>query len=140
MEPLMASGQHIEWASTDRYSPVQDRIGIHDPAPEELPSVTDRVEQHPDPYAPAFLDQREILRVTYQGDDRCQLRCPGCYTGERLARPGIAGRSGHDVRLQTPFDDFTGQVHGLGQGLQDFYLLGADDEPGGVSEAACLGG
>jgi len=122
----MASGQQIKWASTDRYSPVQDRTGIHDPAPDELPCVTDRVDQHPDPYVPALLDQREILRVTYQGDDRCQLRCPGCYTGERLARPGAAGRSWHDVRLQTPFDDFTGQVQGLGQGLQDFYLLGAE--------------
>jgi pyruvate-formate lyase-activating enzyme len=124
MEPLMPSGQRIKWVSTDRYSPVQDRVGIHDPVPEELPRVADRVGQEPDPHSPAFLDQREILRVTYQGDDRCQLRCPGCYTGERLARPGLTGRSEH--RLQTPFDDFTGQVRGLGAGLQDFYLLGAE--------------
>jgi pyruvate-formate lyase-activating enzyme len=130
----MASGQRISWASTDRYSPVQDRVGIHDPDPGELPSVINRVEQHPDPYAPEFLDGREILRVTYQGDDRCQLRCPGCYTGERLARPGIAPAEGADPRpdsgparrLRSTFDDFTGHLQGLGPGLQDFYLLGAE--------------
>jgi len=130
----MASGHRISWAATDRYSPVQDRVGVHDPAPDELPSVTVRIEQHPDPYALEFLDQREILRVTYQGDDRCQLRCPGCYTGERLVRPGIAPAAGalpaagsaSDRRVQTPFDDFTGHLQGLGPGLQDFYLLGAE--------------
>jgi hypothetical protein len=129
----MASGHRISWAATDRYSPVQDRVGVHDPASEELPSVTVRVEQHPDPYALEFLDEREILRVTYQGDDRCQLRCPGCYTGERLVRPGIppasplpAAGAGSDRRVETTFADFTGHLQSLGPGLQDLYLLGAE--------------
>ena len=72
-----------------------------------------------------MLDEREILRATYQGDDRCQLRCPGCYTGERLDRPSIAPTS-PGARLRVPWEDFTGHLHGLGPGLQDFYLLGAE--------------
>jgi hypothetical protein len=121
----MAAGRRITWSSTDRYSPVQDRVGVVDPVPGELPPVSRRVRQQPDPYRPAFLDEREILRVTYQGDDRCQLRCPGCYTGERLDRPSIAPAM-PGARLRVPWDDFTGHLHGLGPGLQDFYLLGAE--------------
>ena len=121
----MAAGRRIAWSSTGRYSPVQDRVGVVDPLPDELPPVTRRVRQRPEPYQPAFLDEREILRATYQGDDRCQLRCPGCYTGERLDRPSIAPAS-PGARLRVPWDDFTGHLHGLGPGLQDFYLLGAE--------------
>lgn len=121
----MAEGRRIAWTSNDRYSPVQDRAGVHDPTPEDLPAVTARIGQQRDPYHPEFLDEREILRVTYQGDDRCQLRCPGCYTGERLQRPALAPAT-PQPRLRVPFDDFTGHVDGLGPGLQDFYLLGAE--------------
>jgi MoaA/NifB/PqqE/SkfB family radical SAM enzyme len=121
----MAAGRRIAWSSTDRYSPVQDRAGILDPAVDELPPVAVRVNQHPSPYAPVWLDEREILRVTYQGDDRCNLRCPGCYTGERLDRPSIAPVAGNE-RLRVPWQDFTGHLRGLGKGLQDFYLLGAE--------------
>src|ERR687897_3371133 len=121
----MASGRRITWSSTDRYSPVQDRAGVVDPPPADLPPVHRRVRQQPDPYSPAWLDEREILRVTYQGDDRCQLRCPGCYTGERLDRPQMAPAM-PGARLRVPWDDFTGHVRGLGSGLQDFYLLGAE--------------
>jgi pyruvate-formate lyase-activating enzyme len=121
----MAAGRRITWSSTDRYSPVQDRAGIVDPAEDELPPVVVRVNQHPSPYAPVWLDEREILRVTYQGDDRCNLRCPGCYTGERLDRPSIAPVAGNQ-RLRVPWEDFTGHLRGLGPGLQDFYLLGAE--------------
>ena len=125
----MASGRRIAWSSTDRYSPVQDRAGVVDPTPDELPPVHRRVRQRPSPYSPAWLDEREILRVTYQGDDRCQLRCPGCYTGERLDRPSLppaASPGAPAARLRVPWDDFTGQMGGLGPGLQDFYLLGAE--------------
>ena len=121
----MAAGRRIAWSSTDRYSPVQDRAGVVDPAADELPPVLVRVNQHPSPYSPAWLDEREILRVTYQGDDRCNLRCPGCYTGERLDRPSIAPVTGNQ-RLRVPWEDFTGHLRGLGAGLQDFYLLGAE--------------
>ena len=135
----MAAGRRITWSSTDRYSPVQDRAGVVDPRPDELPPVHRRVRQDPSPYEPAWLDQREILRVTYQGDDRCQLRCPGCYTGERLDRPSLppaAHPAGEQPRLRVPWDDFTGQMHGLGAGLQDFYLLGAEPtmDPEGSAE------
>jgi MoaA/NifB/PqqE/SkfB family radical SAM enzyme len=121
----MSAGRRIAWSSTDRYSPVQDRAGVVDPTEDELPPVSRRVNQHPSPYSPAWLDEREILRVTYQGDDRCNLRCPGCYTGERLDRPSIAPNAVND-RLRVPWEDFTGQLRGLGDGLQDFYLLGAE--------------
>lgn len=121
----MSAGRRIAWSSTDRYSPVQDRAGVVDPAEDELPPVDRRVNQQPSPYAPAWLDEREILRVTYQGDDRCQLRCPGCYTGERLDRPSIAPVNAN-ARLRVPWQDFTGHLRGLGRGLQDFYLLGAE--------------
>lgn len=131
----MAAGRRIAWSSTDRYSPVQDRVGVVDPAADELPPVAQRVRQQPSPYEPGWLDEREILRVTYQGDDRCQLRCPGCYTGERLDRPSIAPAS-PGGRLTVPWDDFTGHLHGLGTGLQDFYLLGAEPtmDPAGSAE------
>lgn len=131
----MASGRRIAWSSTDRYSPVQDRSGVVDPSPDELPPVHRRVRQDPSPYEPAWLDEREILRVTYQGDDRCQLRCPGCYTGERLDRPAMAPAV-PGARLRVPWADFTGHLHGLGDGLQDFYLLGAEPtmDPEGSAE------
>src|SRR6266566_2912626 len=131
----MAAGRRITWSSTDRYSPVQDRVGVVDPGPDALPPVDVRVRQHPDPYQPAYLDEREILRVTYQGDDRCQLRCPGCYTGERPDRPSMAPAL-PGARLRVPWDDFTGHLRGLGGGLQDFYLLGAEPtmDPEGSAE------
>jgi MoaA/NifB/PqqE/SkfB family radical SAM enzyme len=121
----MAAGGRIAWSSTDRYSPVQDRAGVVDPTADELPPVAVRVNQHPSPYSPAWLDEREILRVTYQGDDRCNLRCPGCYTGERLDRPSMAPMTPNQ-RLRVPWQDFTDHLRGLGSGLQDFYLLGAE--------------
>ncbi|HEV7654797.1 MAG TPA: radical SAM protein [Mycobacteriales bacterium] len=121
----MSAGRRIAWSSTDRYSPVQDRAGVFDPADDELPPVSLRVNQNPSPYWPGWLDEREILRVTYQGDDRCNLRCPGCYTGERLDRPSIAPTAANE-RLRVPWEDFTGHLRGLGAGLQDFYLLGAE--------------
>jgi pyruvate-formate lyase-activating enzyme len=121
----MSAGRRIAWSSTDRYSPVQDRAGVVDPAEDELPRVDLRVNQRPSPYEPARLDDREILRVTYQGDDRCQLRCPGCYTGQRLDRPSLAPVL-DNARLRVPWEDFTGHLRGLGPGLQDFYLLGAE--------------
>ena len=121
----MSAGRRITWSSTSRYSPVQDRAGVVDPAEDELPPVLDRVNQHPSPYSPAWLDEREILRVTYQADDRCNLRCPGCYTGERLDRPSLAPTAPNE-RLRVPWQDFTGHLRGLGSGLQDFYLLGAE--------------
>jgi pyruvate-formate lyase-activating enzyme len=131
----MAAGRRITWSSTDRYSPVQDRVGIVDPAPGDLPPVLLRVSQQPRPYEPAHLDEREILRATYQGDDRCQLRCPGCYTGERLERPSLAP-SAPGARVRVPWEDFTGHLRGLGPGLQDFYLLGAEPtmDPEGSAE------
>jgi pyruvate-formate lyase-activating enzyme len=83
------------------------------------------VSQSPDPYHPAFLDEREILRVTYQGDDRCQLACPGCYTGQRLeTHPASAIDAEHRVRV--PLDEFAGHMRALGEGMQEFFLLGAE--------------
>lgn len=121
----MTAGRPIAWSSGDRYSPVQDRAGVVDPEPGDLPPVHLRVRQDPQPYSPAHLDEREILRVTYQGDDRCQLRCPGCYTGERLERPSIAPTA-PGARVRVPWEEFTGQLAALGGGVQDFYLLGAE--------------
>jgi len=124
----MAWSRRIGWTSRKGYSPIQDRAGVVEPHPGDLPSVIKRVTQQPDPYFPRYLDEREVLRVTYQGDDRCQLRCPGCYTGERLERPGTTATisAGAGGRRRVPWDDFTGHVRGLGGGLQDFYLLGAE--------------
>ncbi|HZB48528.1 MAG TPA: hypothetical protein VE547_05495, partial [Mycobacteriales bacterium] len=41
-----------------------------------------------------------------------------------------------NARLRVPCDDFTGQLRGLGDGLQDFYLLGAEPtmDPEGSAE------
>jgi MoaA/NifB/PqqE/SkfB family radical SAM enzyme len=115
----------IDWSASGRYSPVQDRFGIKRPQPGKFPPITDRVNQSPDPYRPAFIDEREVLRVTYQGDDRCQLACPGCYTGQRLdTHP--ASTVDAQRRTRVPFDDFTDHVAALGDGLQEFFLLGAE--------------
>lgn len=115
----------ISWSASGRYSPVQDRFGIKRPRRGELPPVADRVTQSPDPYHPAFLDEREVLRVTYQGDDRCQLACPGCYTGQRLdAHP--ASTTDAERRVRVPFEEFTEHLAALGPGLQEFFLLGAE--------------
>jgi sulfatase maturation enzyme AslB (radical SAM superfamily) len=115
----------IGWSASGRYSPVQDRFGIKRPQPGEFPPVTERVNQTPDPYRPAFLDEREVLRVTYQGDDRCQLACPGCYTGQRLdTHPAAAVDS--ERRVRVPFEEFTDHLTALGPGLQEFFLLGAE--------------
>jgi hypothetical protein len=52
-----------------------------------------------------------------------------------LLRPNIAPAAAGQ-RLRTPFDEFAGQVGGLGAGLQDFYLLGAEPtmDPEGSDE------
>lgn len=115
----------ITFQQADRYSPVQDRRGIRDPRPGDLPPAADRVTQHPNPFSPAVAGDREILRVTYQGDDRCQLRCPGCYTAPRLTIP-LSEIHAAGGRVRVPWDDFTGQIDALGGGLTDFYLLGAE--------------
>jgi MoaA/NifB/PqqE/SkfB family radical SAM enzyme len=115
----------IGWSASGKYSPVQDRLGIKRPQPGELPPVTERVSQSPDPYHPPYLDEREILRVTYQGDDRCQLACPGCYTGQRLdTHPAAAVPA--ERRVQVGLDEFADHLVALGAGLQEFYLLGAE--------------
>lgn len=115
----------ITWQQEDRYSPVQDRRGIRTPEPGQFPPAAERVTQQPVPFSPPSAGDREIMRVTYQGDDRCNLRCPGCYTKERLTipLPEIRARGG---RVRAPWDDFTGHMEALGAGLQDFYLLGAE--------------
>lgn len=115
----------ITWQHHNRYSPVQDRRGVRDPELEQFPPVTERVTQQPDPFNPPAAGDREIMRVTYQGDDRCNLKCPGCYTKDRLTIPlsEIRYRGG---RIRAPWEDFTGHMEALGDGLQDFYLLGAE--------------
>lgn len=122
----------ITWREHNRYSPVQDRRGVRRPESDGFPPAVERVTQHPDPFSPPTAGEREILRVTYQGDDRCQLRCPGCYTAPRLTIP-LAEVRAAGGRVRVPWDDFTGQVEALGDGLQDFYLLGAEPtmDPGG---------
>jgi len=120
----MSSADRIAWSSADRYSPVQQKSGVAHPRRGELPPITQRVNQHPDPYLPAYLDERETLRVTYQGDDRCQLSCPGCYTGQRLG-PGAPGdRPGG--RRQAPTDDVAGHLDAAGPGIRELYLIGAE--------------
>lgn len=125
--PFVHRSQHsrITWQRDHRYSPVQDRYGIRDPESSDFPRVTERVTQQPDPFNPPTAGDREILRVTYQGDDRCQLRCPGCYTAPRLTIPLSEVRKAGG-RVRAPWDDFTGHVQALGDGLADFYLLGAE--------------
>ncbi|MGH3158949.1 MAG: radical SAM protein, partial [Streptosporangiaceae bacterium] len=130
-------GNEIRWQSGRSYSPVQDRTGIKDLSASDFPPAHERISQNVDPYAPRFLDEREIMRVTYQGDDRCQLACPGCYTGGRLrvSAKEAASRGGRKV---TPWEDFTGQVEGLSPGMQDFYLIGAEATMDPAGSAAKL--
>ncbi len=126
----------ITWQQQDAYSPLQQRGGIREPQAADFPPARERVPQDADPFTPAHLDEREVLRVTYQGDDRCQLQCPGCFTGERLFIPlaEVEQRGGRKV---VPHGDFTGQIEGLGEGLQDFFLIGAEptmDPPGSAAK------
>jgi MoaA/NifB/PqqE/SkfB family radical SAM enzyme len=125
----------IAWRTSREYSPVQDRIGVKTTTDLNFPQVRQRVSQTPDPYSPAFLDQREVLRVTYQGDDRCQLACPGCYTGGRLRADPTESKQPSGRRRVVSHDEFTGQIEALGDGLQDFFLLGAEPtmDPAGTA-------
>lgn len=104
---------------------MQDRGGVTDPAPQDFPPASERVTQTPNPYETTFVDEREVMRVTYQGDDRCQLACPGCYTAPRLTIPVRdvleAGR-----RKVAPVEDFRDHLAAIGPGLQDVYLIGAE--------------
>lgn len=119
------AGNQITWRRTRRYSPVQDRTGIRAPDRLHFPPATERVGQNPQPSTPAFIDEREVMRVTYQGDDRCQLACPGCYTRDLVQiTPAAAARAGR--RKVAPLEDFIGQIDALGPGMQDLYLLGAE--------------
>lgn len=133
----MNHGNQITWQRGSRYSPVQDRSGVKVPTGADFPPATERVSQHVDPYQPGFLDEREVLRVTYQGDDRCQLACPGCYTGARLRQPlpQVQAAGGRKV---APWEDFTGHIEALGDGLQDFFLLGAEATVDPAGSAAKL--
>lgn len=121
------SDSEITWRRRQgRYSSVQDRTGIRPRARLGLPPARQRVTQDPTPSQPRFLDEREeVMRVTYQGDDRCGLACPGCYTGGRLTlTPAQALLQGR--RKVVPDDEFVGHIEALGDGLQDFALLGAE--------------
>jgi MoaA/NifB/PqqE/SkfB family radical SAM enzyme len=124
----------VTWRRSRRYSPVQDRAGIKPAEQLEFPPATQRVTQEVEAFSPAFADEREILRATYQGDDRCQLACPGCYTRDLLQiTPAAAVRAGR--RKVAPAEDFTGHVDALGEGMQDLYVLGAEPtmDPAGTA-------
>jgi MoaA/NifB/PqqE/SkfB family radical SAM enzyme len=129
--------KEIVWKDGDSYSPLQQRGGIREPQPGGFPPARERVPQSADPFTPAHLDEREVLRVTYQGDDRCQLKCPGCYTGERLFIP-LAEVQEQGGRKVVPHGEFTGQIEGLGEGLQDFFLIGAEPTMDPAGSAAKL--
>lgn len=127
----------VTWRRARRYSPVQDRAGIKPAGQLNFPPARQRVTQDPDAFAPAFADEREILRATYQGDDRCQLACPGCYTRDLLQiTPAAAARVGR--RKVAPAEEFAGHVEALGPGLQDLYVLGAEPTMDPVGTAAKL--
>lgn len=127
----------IRWeGEPQRYSPVQDRWGLRDPQPGDFPPASKRVTQQPQPFHPETLSGREIMRVTYQGDDRCQLRCRGCYTGDRLNLP-IAEVTAAGRRTRVSYDEFTAHLDGFA-GLQDFYLLGAEATMDPAGSAAKL--
>ncbi|NVI92393.1 radical SAM protein [Actinomadura sp. BRA 177] len=124
----------VTWRRQQRYSPVQDRAGIRRPDDIDFPPATERVTQAPDPFGHAWADEREILRATYQGDDVCQLACPGCYTRDLLQiSPATAAREGR--RKSAPFAEFTAHVDALGPGMQDLYVLGAEPtmDPAGTA-------
>lgn len=133
----MSHRNRITWRADGRYSPVQDRSGVREPTPADFPPATRRVSQRVDSYANTHLDEREVLRVTYQGDDRCQLACPGCYTGARLRQPAAEVQA-EGGRKAVSWPDFTGHVAGLGTGLQDFFLLGAEATVDPAGSAAKL--
>ncbi|MFI6576640.1 radical SAM protein [Nocardiopsis sp. NPDC050513] len=129
--------KEIVWKEDDSYSPLQQRGGIQEPQSGHFPPARERVPQEADPFTPAHLDEREVLRVTYQGDDRCQLQCPGCFTGDRLVASltEVLERGGRKV---VPHGEFTGQIEGLGEGLQDFFLIGAEPTMDPAGSAAKL--
>ncbi|MFG2087032.1 MULTISPECIES: radical SAM protein [unclassified Spirillospora] len=124
----------ITWRERRRYSPVQDRAGIRRPRDIEFPPATERVTQTPAPSGHTWADEGEIMRATYQGDDRCQLACPGCYTRDLLQiSPAQAARDGR--RKTAPLPEFIAHVDALGPGMQDLYVLGAEPtmDPAGTA-------
>lgn len=115
----------ITWRHQRRYSPIQDRAGVKAAEQMTFPPVTERVSQEVDAFQPAFADEREIMRATYQGDDRCQLACPGCYTRDVLQiTSAVAAREGR--RKVAPAGEFAAHVDALGPGMQDVYVIGAE--------------
>ncbi len=123
--PQVAAGPApIRWASSeDRYSPVQDRRGLRDPQPGECRRPPSGPASTPTPTIhPATLAEREILRATYQGDDRCQLHCLGCSTGDRLNLP-IA-----QIRVGSAQSGVPAGIHrphpGAGRGLAGLLPVG----------------
>ncbi len=129
-----AGSNVVTWRRVRRYSPVQDRAGIRSAEQLNFPPAVERVTQAPEAFTPAFADEREILRATYQGDDRCQLACPGCYTRDLLQiTPAAAARAGR--RKVAPVTEFVGHVEALGDGMQDLYVLGAEPtmDPAGTA-------
>ncbi len=105
-----------------RYNPIQSRADHQLPEASDFPPVTERVPQDPDPYAP--IAELSIRRVTHQGNELCNLKCPGCYLGEWLKKDGEV-RAGNEQR-RTSVAAFGQHLEGLGEQLEEVYLLGAE--------------
>jgi MoaA/NifB/PqqE/SkfB family radical SAM enzyme len=104
------------------YSPIQPPSDHVKPGIKDFPPVVERVSQQVDPFADVL--ELEIPRVTYQGNDRCNLRCPGCYANEWLLKDGDhrVANSSSLVEL----DLFDEHMDALGPDLTELYALGAE--------------
>ncbi len=105
------------------YSPVQVRRGIIQPDEASFPPYDVRVSQDNYPL-PDTLRELTPMRATLQTNDKCQLRCDGCYVKEWTDPHGKI-RLGHDKTEVSP-DEITDQLNALGDGLQDIYPLGVE--------------
>src|SRR5947209_8376000 len=106
------------------YSPIQPVTEHERPELLDYPPVYERVpqDQDVDPYL--SMRERAVRRVTYQGNEVCNLNCPGCYLGQWLRPDG-------DVRQQNPsrkvdMETFDAHLDALGPQVEELYAIGAE--------------
>jgi pyruvate-formate lyase-activating enzyme len=106
----------------ERYSPIQPTSDHEHPTKETFPPVHIRVPQNVDPFCD--VEDLEIPRVTYQGNELCNLKCPGCYANEWLLRDGVFRMRNGSTKVD--LETYEDHLDAIGPQLEEVYALGAE--------------